>query len=102
MTRGLVHANLRQWYRLNEVGVGLSHDLAHPSHRARTMRYNVLPCSSVKSRMSLHKNTRNLRPLFALFRRPSLSSFRSPKCRVGAVRSSRLSGEKMKRAVSEH
>jgi hypothetical protein len=54
------------------------------------MRYSVFPCSSVKSSMSLHKNRRSLRPLFALFRSPSLSSFRSPKYRVGAVRSSRL------------
>lgn len=57
---------------------------------ARTMRYRVLPCSSVKRKISLHKSTRNLRPLLALLSNPSLSNLRSPKCRVGAVRSSCL------------
>ncbi len=87
MPRVLVYADLRQWYRLKSGGHAHRH---YQIHERRTMRYSIFACSSVKSRISLHKNARNLRPLFALFRMPSLSSVRAPMCRVGAVRSSRL------------
>jgi hypothetical protein len=53
-----------------------------------TTRYNPLSASSTSTNISLHNNTRNLRPLFALLNTPSLTSLRGPRCRVGAVRSS--------------
>ena len=88
MPRCLSYADLRQRNRLNQIEV--EHTRIVLTVRARTIRYRVLPCSSVKRRISLHRNARNLRPLLALLRNPSLSNLRSPKCRVGAVRSSCL------------
>jgi len=84
----LSYANLRQRNWLNQIEA--EHTRIFLAVGARTMRYRVLPCSSVKRRISLHKNARNLRPLLALLRNPSLSNLRSPKCRVGAIRSSCL------------
>ena len=54
------------------------------------MRYKDFVVSSVSTRISLHKNARSLRPLFAFMRTPSFKSFLGPIYLVGAVRSSRL------------
>jgi hypothetical protein len=55
-----------------------------------TTRYKPLPPSCVSTSISLHRNRRSLRPLFALLITPSFKSFRGPRWRVGAVRSRRL------------
>lgn len=56
----------------------------------RTILYRFRPLWSVKTMISLHRNTLSLRPLFALASTPCLTSFLAPICLVGAVRSSRL------------
>lgn len=64
--------------------------ITQAENRELTIRYNVFAVSSVKTKISLHKNARRRRPLFAFINTPSFSSFLAPIWRVGSVRSRRL------------